>query len=582
MTRFRAPLLAALAAASLAIAAPAAALSVSARADDPPSSSSPSAVTPGSGPVSVAVIVPLTVPPGTTGLIDSATLAAYTAPDGLLTAQLDAVAGTAAAIGLDPMIPASIRVLGSTAPPEALDWLDRLASVPNETFLLAYADADPAVAAAAGALDLLTPSSFDQVIDPANFGPAVTAPPTAEPQPGSTDGVEPTPDPTPTEPTDAGPPPLPTLDDLLAWPTTLPTIAWPADTTVTAEAAAALADAGYDDVIVTDDNVTAVQQALVDLDGVVGVVQHAEVTEALRDATTAVTDLGLQGSLSELGNVIDATAAAAPGRTLVATLDRYSEGDTWRIDEVLASLDLRASAQVVTLSEVLEGPIADADLVAPAIDTHLARIAQLVAAERAEVAFSTVADVPLDLTAPRRLELLALLGVGWTAVELDWDTPATAFLTRSQQIRAGVQVADSTDLFLAGDSANLPLAVTNALPVPVTVYVTVVPDRPLLSVRETHVEVSVAPDSSSPVPVPVQSIANGDVNVRVTLTSADGATVGSPRFVKVILQAGWETAGTAIFVALVALMFGGGLVRSILKRRKAGSAGDAAGETAGD
>ena len=71
----------------------------------------------------------------------------WTGPTGLLTRQLDALAGRRVAIGIDPRIIASIRVLGSSAPPSATAWLQRLSEMPNEMFPLAYADADLAVQA---------------------------------------------------------------------------------------------------------------------------------------------------------------------------------------------------------------------------------------------------------------------------------------------------------------------------------------------------------------------------------------------------------------------------------------------------
>jgi len=100
-------------------------------------------------PVSLAVLVPLTVRPTTTGLIDATALAGYTAPLGVLTRQLDAVIGTPAVIGLDPMIIASIRVLGAAAPTSATSWLERLQASGNQVFALAYADADLAALAQA-------------------------------------------------------------------------------------------------------------------------------------------------------------------------------------------------------------------------------------------------------------------------------------------------------------------------------------------------------------------------------------------------------------------------------------------------
>ena len=109
---------------------------------------------------------------------------------------------------------------------------------------------------------------------------------------------------------------------------------------------------------------------------------------------------------------------------------------------------------------------------------------------------------------------------------------------------------------------------SNALPVAVTVLLAVRPLQPLLHVEDPSVEVTIEPDSTSTASVPVESITNGEVTVRAELHASSGAVVGSPRFLKVILQAGWETLGTVIAGALILLIFGGGLVRSILRRRR--------------
>src|SRR5690606_10561431 len=97
-----------------------------------------------------------------------------TGPFGALTRQLDAVAGTPAVIALDPMILASIRVLGSSAPESARQWLARLGALSNEVFLLAYGDADLVAAVRSGTLAELQPAGFGFALDPANFSPAET------------------------------------------------------------------------------------------------------------------------------------------------------------------------------------------------------------------------------------------------------------------------------------------------------------------------------------------------------------------------------------------------------------------------
>src|SRR5690606_9672835 len=140
-----------------------------------PATASPAHPLAAPSPVSVAVVVPLTVPPGTAGLLDAETLTDYTSEGGLLDRELDAVSGTFAAVALGPLIPASVGVLGSSAPAEAVAFLDRLRLLPNQLFLLGYADADPALAAEAGLPP--APLGFSFAIDPADFGPAQTATP---------------------------------------------------------------------------------------------------------------------------------------------------------------------------------------------------------------------------------------------------------------------------------------------------------------------------------------------------------------------------------------------------------------------
>ena len=58
------------------------------------------------------------------GLLTADELAELTAPTGSLSNQLNAVEGTSAILAVDPAIPAAIRVLGTSAPASATEWLD--------------------------------------------------------------------------------------------------------------------------------------------------------------------------------------------------------------------------------------------------------------------------------------------------------------------------------------------------------------------------------------------------------------------------------------------------------------------------
>ncbi|MCU1416565.1 MAG: hypothetical protein JWP32_739 [Schumannella sp.] len=563
----------ALGSAVLSAAAPASALA------QPDAPAAP-AISAGSGPVSVAVVMPLTVPPTTSGLLNADALTTYTQDGGLLNRQLDAVAGTSAAIGLDPMIVASIRVLGSAAPASALDFLSRLHALPNEMFLLGYADADPALAAVAGTQAELAPLGFDFAIDPADFGPAVT--PSATPTPDATADSDAgaTTDATP-PPDDGTPPPLPSTEDLLAWPTTLPSIAWPSEGTIDAAGLAGLATLGYADTLIGAANTTSTGTALVDLGDIDGLVVDDDITEAVRSAVYAPTETDYQAATITLAAALRSVSITAPGRTLIATLDRRWPFGTARLASVLATIQSQSASQLIPLSAVLGGAKASATLVAPDSDVDAERAATLTAlasAARAETSYLQIAEDATVITQPRRLAVLALSAVGWRDDGVGWDAATAGVLADSESTLDAVQVTESSDQLVLSDISSLRLHISNALPVAVTVYVRVQPLRPLLQVENASVEVAIEPDSSATASIPVQSITNGDVTVRAELRNASGQSLGEPRFLKVILQAGWETAGTLIAGGLVFLIFGGGLVRLFLRRRRESAAREPAAQ----
>jgi hypothetical protein len=533
---------------------------------------------PGSGPISVAVVMPLTVPPTSGGLLDADALTTYTQDGGLLDRQLDAVAGTVAAIGLDPMITASIQVLGTSAPESALEFLDRLRTVPNEVFLLGYADADPALAAVAGTDDALTPLGFDFAIDPADFGPAETATPTptADPTASPTPGATTPPDDTPP---DDGPPSLPDTEDLLTWPTTLPSIAWPAEGTVTADGLAGLAAQGYDDALLSGENTSSTSTALVDLGDIDGLVIDDEITAAVRDAVYAPAETEFEAAAVTLAAELRAEAITSPGRTVIATLDRRWPFGTPRLTSVLSAIELNSSSQLVTLGAVLGGPRGTASLVPPDDSGDLERartLATLSGAADAEAAYLQIADTPQVITQPRRLALLGLSAVGWRIDPVGWNAATTDELADAEATLDAVQITENTDQLVLSDISSLRLHVSNALPVAVTVYVSVSPLRPLLHVEDPSVELAIEPDSTAIASIPVSSISNGEVTVRAELHGATGRDIGDAQFLKVILQAGWETVGALVAGALVLLVFGGGLIRVILRRRKDAADGGAA------
>ncbi|MET0303493.1 MAG: DUF6049 family protein, partial [Microbacteriaceae bacterium] len=196
-----------------------------------------------------------------------------------------------------------------------------------------------------------------------------------------------------------------------------------------------------------------------------------------------------------------------------------------------------------------------------------------------DVAFATIADDPLLITAERRLDLMAVLSATWLRSEGDWPGAVEQNLASSDELRSSVRVVESSDLLALGAEARLPVTVTNSLDVPVRVYASATPLRQILTIEPDSqpLELVVQPDSSATGYISGQAVANGQVLVRLSLTGSSGVAVGEASTVRLDLQAQWETVGILIVVILLVLVFGVGITRNILKRRRARDA-----DTGGD
>ena len=521
-----------------------------------PAAALPAATT---APVTVSVVVPITAPPAD-GLLDAEALTTATSPAGVLTRELDEVLTTSATIALDPMIVASIRVLGTAAPESALDWLRRLEAAPNDVFLLAYADADLSALVRADALDVASSLDFGFAIDPASFGPAST------PTPTPADGGTPSPAATPDDDT---PPPLPTADELLAWPTAIGRIAWPAEGSVIAADLPAYG-AAYDAALLSSANLSETSGARVDVDGTRVIVADSAASDLFRQASTSIDELSRTQAIDRLAVALDGLAAAHPGRSIVLTLDRSSTFAFYGLAEAYGALVAREGARLTGLSELLDDAGAAARVVDGASTAAIERTPGLIAATDAEARFATILADPLLLTAPRRLELLALLSVADT-VAVDWASRADAFLTRSDEILSSVSIVDTGDLLVTSSTPTIPIHIANGLDFAVTVRLDVRPLRPRIRI-ESPVEVTIEPGSSKAVRLEAQAITNGDVVVVVSLSSpSTGVSIGQPRSFTVDLQAQWETVGLLVG-GLVVLVFVAGIVRNVVVRRRRAAA----------
>lgn len=509
--------------------------------------------------VQASAIVALTVPEPSDGVLSAEQLAEYTAPDGTLTRQLDEYSARPVTIGVDPRIPASIRLLGDTAPDSVVVWSARLGRIANETFPLAWADADIAAISQAGGG---TAGPISLPIDAEVF--AETAP---------TPSASATPEPT-------AEPPAPTMAELLDQPTTYPGLVWPADGTVTAADLATFTAGGATRTVVGSAQIAASGPVATVGDASV-IVSDSELSAELGDAITATTDIDAASALSTATAQLALLATADGPGTVVVALPREASAGT-RFSQALDVLGgLLPWQRAAPLSTALATPAADAALTdSPEDPARVERVRQLLAAEQTVTQFATVLDDPTDLTGPHRLDLLTLTSHQWTMPVLpepeegaepqptDFATAVAADLVESSETVAAVRLAESSTFNILADRASIPITISNDLDFPATVYVTVQPRTAILTALENPTEITVEANSQNRVLVPVQSNANGEVTVQVSLASSAGVVVSQPATVVLNVQAQWETAVTAVVGVLLVLLFVFGIVRTIRRRRR--------------
>lgn len=527
-------------------------------------------------PVSVSVAMPVTVPKSTDGILSPAVLAAATSVDGTLTQQLDAAEDHNVAVAVDPRIIASIRILGENAPSAATAWLDRLEALRNETFALSYADADVTGLRQAGSDGILSPISLDQSVKTENFPGAETPAPTPSSTPGQTSAPSstavPGDDPTSDAGTDDAPETLPTTEQLLEFPYSMDSIAWPTEGTVSTSDLPALERAGTKTTIVSSGNTSAGANATVPASEKVGddhvLVSDQSMSSLLRDATNAPDRQSWSAAMSELTATLATSArdGTATGPILL-TLGRDWPSDSSRLSQTLDALestawvapaDLSTASSAVAGSLTLNNASSGAD--------RVKQLKRLVRGEQGLAAFATILDTPTDLTASARLQLLALASNAWREDEQGLTTAIDARTANWAKRTTEVGIVDSSSLTLLGDRSSLPVSIRNSSNHPVTVHLAVQPSNSALRIVRNDIVVEIQPDSSTRATVPVQSVANGTVELTMSLSSPTGVAIAQPATVELNVQAQWETVITAAAAIALFGIFGFGIFRSIRKR----------------
>lgn len=487
----------------------------------------------------VGVLVPITATPAAGALLTSAELATLTAPDGMLTGQLDALTNTSAIIAVDPAIPAAIRALGVRAPQSAVAWLARLERLSNDIIMLQFGDADAATQAHAGQKTLLTTPNLTPLLDTAGF---------------------PTPAPSGT------PSPAPSTTAALTALTGGATdVLWPRADVTTADLATF---SGY-----LGSGVTTILPST-SLQNPVGA--HANVD----GHSVLVTDAPASTSLSDLAEVtdpaqIDRGIATAAGHlyfasqtspTVLVGLNRSETRSPVALRELLSAF----SSPDVRLSTLRSSPAAPDTLVAAPENTRAAALTAMLAGEQELVRFSTILDTPAVMLAPERIRILRSIAVGLS--DRQFTVAAAERSAHVQKLLNSVSIQRPKPVQLITSAAPLPVWIRNDLPWAVHVVLHSEPSDPRLDIHPTT-KVDALPEYTTRVDVPISArVASGDVQVRFQLTSPTGVQISHSAAADVTLRADWEGIGLGILGGVIALLFVFGLIRTVRRRRRAADA----------
>ncbi|MGN7969946.1 DUF6049 family protein [Microbacterium sp. 22296] len=524
-------------------------------------------VVPSDGPTTpIALVVPITAAPLTRGLLTGNELAELTAVDGALSAQLDAVDGTAATLAVDPAIPAAIRVLGSAAPPTAVAWLQRLLALPNDRFALQFGDADIAAQLQAGLSAPLGPTSLQSYMTEADFtgsSAAVPAVSTPEPLPSASPGQ----------------PSYPSLSTLLDIGSSTSNVFWPATGSAGPETVAALGALGTPEaparVLIASTSVSGGSRvAAATTAGISTPVYDAEVSRVLATAAGQNDATRRSASLAAAQAYLAVARSSAGDQPVLAVLDRGTDRSRGSLRATLGLLSSAPGFATSTLAEISGRSASEISLAAPAVDpTRAAEVGDLLSDEQSVDRFATILDQPELLTGRERAEMLQVINVSWTG---DPARQAVADHRSGTQTTLDSVGILSSDFRLVSSSAPLRPWVRNDLPWPVTVVLDVSPNDARLRVQDrTTVEAQAAANTRVEVPVEAR-IANGEVSVALQLYSPTDQPIGAPQRVDVEVRAEWESIGLIVIVVLVVGFLGLGVVRTVARRRRTRAEEDSA------
>jgi len=497
------------------------------------------------GPVATSIILPIVPPSASTGTLSATELAELTSPSGSLTRQLALASGRGVVIAVDPRIMTSIAALGTGVPESASTWLAALKALPNESFELAYGDADLAGQLEAGAPSLLSVSASDLASAPTKVSTAATSTPST--------------------------PAAPAAAAVLArvFTPSLSQLAWPAASTAVSATIPGLSAAGYSAALLSSGNVDtrSLRPASATVAGLPAALVNDGLSDSLAMASTGAVARG--GSSRAVAYVAAAALDSSTGARIVGALPRsaVTETSARQTANILDALSGQSWIAASGLAPALApGSPTVRMLERPESAERLSQIAALQGRLGEIGVFSTVANDPSFVINPAVRALATTLSVSWLNSS-SWSAGIQGFLGSTSKTLNAVQVVTSSDINMVGGQANIPVAVHNALAEPVTVRVQAKASNNRIVVTG-DATITIQPDAQGKALIPVEArVSTGSALLDVTLFSSSGAIIGSPATIPINVRADWEAWGLGAFAVAFVGLVTAGIVRTLRRRR---------------
>lgn len=485
--------------------------------------------------ITLATAAPITSPVNEAGLLPPDDLTALTSSVGSLNRQLRTVSGLPISVGIDPMIETSVTVADGAAPQSAVAWVESATGLPD-AYSLPYAMSDQTAQLAAG-LQPLQPLGVPS--DDAVTGADTYIPPQL---------------------------PHNDVTDLT-------------DRSVDRELLTAVGEFSIP-VLSTaqlrEEQQSPTPDAGVMIGGQQALAADEELLGLLEGASTGYTEAQRNANAAEALALLTTISREAPNtpRTLAAIIDASGIG----AENLLDSLEASGWVQLAPLEDALEAParVSALESSEPSeLEEALADGVQAAHDLDAEMSeFSLIATRPRELTVPFRLQVLAAMHVDGQTTPASVTSSGTLLSSEIDSMRGGVQVIQGSEIHIVGSSVQLPIELLNELEVGADVVVKLRTTSTIVVVSQQETSVTIGPESSQRVLVPVEVVGSGRTSAVVTLETESGHQIGQPVTIGVQAQPSIETVIVWLGAATVVLLIGFGLWRSLRKRAQGKAHGD--------